>query len=149
MANMFMTPAARRMIAGATGEVDWIVDTIKAILLGSGYTPNADHEFLSDVTPGTNRITGTTDQTLAGKAIGQDLTGDFGYVDADDVPFTAVPAGAAAEWVGYYKSTGSDATSPLLFVLDINVTPNGGNITVQHATPANGGVAKLLAGNPP
>jgi hypothetical protein len=30
----------------------------------------------------------------------------------------------------------------MLTYLDVNVTPNGGNITVQFATPANGGIMK-------
>lgn len=142
MANLMFNEGKKSVIAGATGEIDFIVDTIKAMTVYTGYAPDADHQFINEGAEAA-RVTGTTDQTLASKVIGKDTTGDFAYLDADDVVFTAVPAGAAIEGIVIYKDTGSSATSKMICYLDISVTPNGGNITIQFATPANGGIAKM------
>jgi len=134
-----------RLLGGATGAIAFLSDTIKVAICTATYTPDADHEFIdaggaSDVVDA--RLSGTTDQTLANKVIGKDNTGDFAYIDADDVVFTAVPAGTAAARVVVYKDTGTPTTSPIIASLDVAVTPNGGNITVQFAAPASGGIAK-------
>jgi hypothetical protein len=127
-------------------NIDLIADTLKSLLANATYVSNADEQFIDeagadDMVDG--RVAGTTDQTLAGKVIAKDNTGDFAYLDANDSTFLAVPAGVAATQVGCYKSTGVDTTSKILAVYDIpDVTPNGGDITIQWATPATGGVLK-------
>ncbi len=146
MANLVFNEAKKSLIAGSTGEIDFIVDTIKAMCVGSGFVPDADNQFIDE--GGSNdavdhRTAGTTDQTLASKVIGKDTTGDFAYLDAADPTFTAVPAGPAIEGIVHYKDTGVATTSKMINYLDVSVTPNGGNITVQYATPANGGLQKL------
>lgn len=146
MANVMFNAAKQCLLAGATNEIDVIANTIKAMCVGASFVPDADNVFID--AGGANdavdhRTAGTTDQTLASKVIGVDNTGDFGYIDADDPVFTAVPAGAAIEGVVIYKDTGTPTTSRMICYLDISVTPNGGNITIQFATPANGGIAKL------
>jgi hypothetical protein len=127
-------------------NIDWINDTIKAMLVGSGYTPNKDNQFIDDGganDPVDHRIAGTTDQTLGSKATGKDTTGDFAYLDAADPTFTAVASGTIA-YVVIYKSTGNDATSKIIAVLDVTDTPaNGGDITIAFAAPASGGIVKF------
>lgn len=145
MANVMTNAGKTRLLAGATGAIAYLTDTIKIALCSSTYVPNADDVFIdtggaSDVVDA--RIAGTTDQTLANKAIGTDNTGDFAYIDADDPTWTAVAAGTVARVV-VYKDTGTPTTSPIICSLDASVTANGGNITVQFATPANGGIAKM------
>ena len=143
-ANVFMNEAKESIV---DRNIDLIADTLKCIALTATYTANADDQFIdtggaSDMVDA--RATGTTDQTLAGKAIGKDNTGDFAYFDANDVTFTAVPSGSAIVAVGVYKDTGTTTTSKILAYFDIpDVTPNGGDITIQWATPANGGLFKL------
>jgi len=61
-----------------------------------------------------------------------------GVFDHADVTFTAV-TGASVESLDYFKETGTDSTSPLLWNIDsatgLPVTPNGGNITwAPHAS---------------
>jgi hypothetical protein len=146
MANVMFNEAKKSLLAGATGEIDFIVDTIKLMAVAAGYVPNADHQFIDEGgsdDPVDHRTAGTTDQTLAGKVIGKDTTGDFAYLDADDVVYNSVTAGPAIEGVIPYKDTTVPTTSKMICYLDISVTPNGGNITIQFATPANGGIAKM------
>jgi hypothetical protein len=128
-------------------DIDLAANTIKAMLVNSTYTPDKDDQFIdtggaSDAVDA--RLSGTTDQTLANKVIGKDTTSDFSYFDADDVVFTAVTTGQTAVGVVIYKDTGTPTTSKLIAYLDITDTPtNGGDITIQFAAPASGGIFKL------
>lgn len=143
MANVVMNEAKTSIV---NRNIDLIADTLKVALISATYTANADDQFIdaggaSDVVDA--RIAGTTDQTLAGKAIGKDNTGDFAYFDANDVTYTGVASGTAVAAVGY-KDTGVATTSKILLYSDIpDIVANGGDITIQWATPANGGVLKL------
>lgn len=144
MANVVFNSGAMRLLGGATGAINFVSDTIKARLVAAGYAPNKDDEFID--AGGANDVvdhTIGTAVTLTNPAIGKDNTGDFAYIDADDVLFTSVPGGTDVAKVVYYKDTGTATTSPLICSLDVAVTPNGGNITIQHAAPASGGIAKL------
>lgn len=126
-------------------NIDFISDTIKAILLSSTYTPNKDDQFID--TGGANDPVDArigTDQTLGSKVTGKDTTSDFAYLDAADPTWTAVAGGSTVVTVGVYKDTGTPTTSKLICNLDVTDTAtNGGDITVQFATPANGGIVKF------
>lgn len=73
--------------------------------------------------------------TLASK------TTTAGVLDAGDVTFTAVAAGAACDMVLLYKDTGVAGTSRLIAKIDsatgLPVTPNGGDILVAWDNGAN------------
>ncbi len=108
------------------GDIDIDTATIKAILLSSSYVPSlSTHEIVSDVS--TYRL--NTDQTLTS------VTKALGVVDAADVTFTAVAAGATAKYVALYKDTGVAGTSYLIALYDtitnFPVTTNGGDIVIQ------------------
>lgn len=117
------------------GSIDWDTNTVKAFLLdAASYTPNlATHDFLDDVPvaarKGNNGGTADADAPTLGTKTVTD-----GVADAADVTFTAVPAGAALEYILIYASTGVEATSRLIALIDtatgLPVTPNGGNINV-------------------
>lgn len=130
-------------------NIDLIADTIKAVIVGTGYTENKDHQFIDE--GGANdivdhRIAGTTDQTIGSKATGKDNTGDFAYFDGGDVTFSAVAGGATVAKVAVYKDTGTPTTSKVLGLFDVTDTAtNGGDITIQWATPANGGILKFAS----
>jgi hypothetical protein len=126
-------------------NIDLIVDTIKAMLVSSVYAPNKDDSFID--TGGANDAVDArigTDQTLASKATGKDVTGDFAYFDAADPTWTAVAGGSTIVGALIYKDTGTPTTSKLIAYYDLTDTPtNGGDITVQFATPATGGAVKF------
>jgi hypothetical protein len=146
MANMAMNEGIESVI---DRNIDLIADTIKAALVKAAYVANKDNQFIDE--GGANdivdhRVTGTTDQTIGSKATGKDTTSDFAYFDGGDVTYSAVPAGETAAGVGVYKDTGTATTSKILGYFDTTDTPtNGGDITIQWATPANGGILRFNA----
>ena len=104
-------------------QINWLTDTMKVLLVDAGaYTPNVStHHFLADIQI-SSRIAGPV--TLTSKT----TTG--GAADAADVTFTSV-SGASIEMIIIYKDTGTEATSPLLAMIDtatgLPITPNGGD----------------------
>lgn len=118
------------------GEIDWMNDTIKCLLVDTEvYTPNlANHKFLSDINTSA-RVTGQTGVTLEGKA----TTG--GAADANDVTFSNVSGSTIEAIVLYKESGGSAETSPLIAYMDVAtglpITPNGGDIIVSWDNGVN------------
>lgn len=109
------------------GEVDWLNDTVRGVLVDSAtYTVDlANDDFLS-VIPSGARV--AVSPALTNKSTGA------GVADADDITFSSV-SGAQSEAVVLYQDTGTEATSPLLAYIDtatgLPVTPDGTDITVQ------------------
>jgi hypothetical protein len=114
------------------GNIAWLTDTIKAILVDTGaYTVDtAVHANLSDVPAGARVATAT----LASP------TATAGTADAADVTFPAV-SGATSEALVLYKDTGVESTSTLIAYIDtatgLPVTPNGGDVNVTWDSGAN------------
>jgi hypothetical protein len=144
MANVFMNEAKLSLI---NGNIAAATDTIKYMIVTNVYTPNADDQFIdtggaSDAVDA--RVAGTTDQTIGSKTLAKDTTSDFAYFDGADVTFTAVAAGATVVGGLAYKDTGTPTTSKIICYHDVTDTPtNGGDITIQFATPAGGGILRL------
>lgn len=112
MANAWYRKGAEKVLLA---QVNFDTDTIKARLVKNTYAQNlSTDEFISSVT----EITGSTDQTLANTSVTD------GVFDADDITFTAVPAGETSEGVVIYKDTGVAGTSPLLMYID-TITGSG------------------------
>lgn len=130
MANVLFAKAREGF---ATGAIDYDTAVIKVSLL-KGYTYNAAHTFVSDVTGAGGTLAGTA-QTLASK------TATAGTLDAADVTFTAVASDATNHGVLIYQSSavtgGADVASSAQRVIayfdtgtNLPVQPNGGDITV-------------------
>lgn len=117
------------------GSIAWLTDTIKcALVRSSTYTPNlATDQFLSTVTAGGAVV--STSAAFSSK------TSTSGVADSADPVFTAVTAGAACQYLVFYKDTGVASTSPLIALIDtatgLPVTPTGVDITVQLDNGAN------------
>ena len=123
MANAWYRKGAEKVLLA---RVNFDTDTIKARLVKNTYAQNlSTDEFISSVTA----ITGSTDQTLANTSVTD------GVFNADDITFTAVPAGETSEGVVIYKDTGVEGTSPLLMYIDtitgFPLATNGGNVVIQ------------------
>lgn len=115
-----------------TGDVDWVSDTIKGVIVDSAdYTvdTNAD-QFLSDI-PAAARV---ATATLGSK------TASDGVADAADLTFNNV-TGDQAEAVVLYKDTGVESTSQLIAYIDtatgLPVTPSGSDIVIQWSDGSN------------
>lgn len=103
--------------------------------------PTADTNFRADVTELT--VGGYALQTLAGESVTEDDTNDFAYLDATDPVFSALVAGETILFAFLYRHVTNAADSPVYAGYDVTDTPtNGGDVTIQFATPANGGALK-------
>lgn len=128
MANHLYPIGRQKWLEGA---IAWLSDTIKVVAVDSSYTQSDAHDFLDDV-PGGARV--VTSGALTGK------TSTNGTADAADVTYSAVAIGSTITGLVVFKSTGSDATSPLLVWYDtksdttpISVATNGADITILWA----------------
>jgi len=141
MANSVTNKLKFRLLSGAVN-----LDTadLRLLLLKSS-TPTPDTNTVSDLTPGTNelKVGGYARQALANTTVTEDDTNDFAYLDADDVVFTSLVTGETITWAELFEFITNDAGSFVYGNYDVTDTPtNGGNITIQWNTPANGGVIK-------
>lgn len=115
-----------------TGDIDWVADTIKVVLVDAAdYTVNlSTHDFLDDVPSGARVATAT----LASK------TAVAGVADAADTTFSAV-TGDVSEALVIYRDSGVESTSQLIAYIDtatgLAVTPGGGDILVQWDSGSN------------
>jgi len=118
------------------GEIAIATDNIKAVLVQTGgghYVVDlANDQFLSSIAVG-DRISTSANFTTK--------TTTAGVFDADDITFSAVPAGAADGAVVLYDDTGVAGTSRLIAYIDtatgLPVTPSGGDIIVKWDNGAN------------
>jgi hypothetical protein len=106
--------------------------TIKVILLSSGYTYSASHQFISDL--GANIIARTA--ALSSKTV---TNGVFNA--ASPATASAVASGTVSK-LAIANDTGTDSASPLIMFIDtvssgLPVTANGGDINVNLDTGAN------------
>lgn len=137
MANVLFPAAREGFLAG---EIDFDDATIKVALV-RGYTYNAAHKFVSDVT-GASGVLHVTSDPLDNKTI----TG--GVADADDVTLEEVESDEDDHDVLLFQSSavggGSDVAASaqrLIALIDtgtnIPVRPNGGDVTIQWDSGAN------------
>ena len=116
------------------GTIDWDTAVIKCALV-RGYTFNAAHKFVSDVTGAGGTLVATS-AALTSKTVTD------GVADAADVVFSSVPAGAAIPAIIIFQSSavtgGADVAATaqrLIAYIDtatgLPVTPNGQNVTVS------------------
>lgn len=139
MANALFDPGREGFL---DGTIRWEAATaVMKIALVRGYTFNAAHKFVSDVT-GASGVLHVTSAALAG----QTKTG--GVADANDVTFSAVPANASNHSVLIFQASaiagGADvaATAQRLVAwidtgTNFPVVPNGGDVTIAWDSGAN------------
>jgi hypothetical protein len=135
MANASYTSFKNAMLGG---DVDLLAATVKVALV-RGYTFNAAHQVVADIT-GAGGIIHATSNALANKTI------TAGVFDADDVTITTAADAAAHILIAYQASAvtgGADvpaAQQVLCWYFDtgtgIPVTPGTGVITVTWPSTA-------------
>lgn len=126
MANALYDKSREKFL---TGDIDWLSDDIKLVLVTSGYTPNlATHEFLSDV---------SNIQETSGNFAGKSATD--GIADANDVTLSDTsgdPCNAAV----IYKDTTDAETSPIIAYIDDAAglpVSLGGDVVIRWDDGAN------------
>lgn len=131
MPNLVYNIAKQRFGAG---DLDWDLDTIKVMLVTATYAPNADHNYVSEVT---NELSGTgyVRKTLANKTVTKNVTNDRAELDADDVVWTGISAGTVGAAVVFEDLGGADTANPLIGYVDLaDTATNGSDLTIQWAS---------------
>jgi len=124
---------------------------LRIMLVRETYVANKDHLFVDDGTPDDPLshelgVAGYTRIALANKVIARDDVNDFAYLDADDPVWASLATGQTIGGAVLYRHVGADTVNPLIAFYDVTNTPtNGGQVTHQFATPANGGALKLVS----
>lgn len=137
MASIVYTNAVRLLLSGGLNLTS---DTLKVMLVDSGYTPDKDHDFVSSAsgdelsgTGYTAGFNGAGRKTLASKTFTANDTGDFAYFDAADSTWSAINAGTINRAI-VIKEVTDDTDSILIACLDSTSFPlatNGGDITLS------------------
>lgn len=132
---------------GATSEV------LTLMLVTTGYSADQDHNLVDDGTTSDPKsyeisVGGYARANLANKVRFEDDTNDFAGLDADNVTFSSLVAGATigAGVLYRYSTSGgttSDTGQELVSFYEVTATPtNGGDITIAWASTSAGGVLK-------
>lgn len=136
---------AQGLLQFVRGQIAWQSDTIKAMLVKTGYTLNKNtQQFLSDVEA--SRYGGATDQTLGSKTEVIDTINNRVEISSGPTTWAALAQSASDDAIGVigYKDTGTPSSSPLINFDDTNdVTPNGGDVVY---TPNSEGILQLSYG---
>lgn len=114
------------------GDIALLTDTIKIAFMDPSYTPNIDTEdFYDDISA--SIASGSTDQTLASKALNIDTTNDRVEFDASDISLASQTIAGGTDMMVIYKDTGNVATSPLIAYIDIaegTLAPASGTLSI-------------------
>jgi hypothetical protein len=129
------------------GDIDWLADTIRIMLLKSSFTPDLDADiFVADVSADELGVAGYARITLANKFSTKDNANNRTDYGADNPVWAALAAGETIGWAVVFKLVTNDADSPVICVLDgADVATNGGQITLRFNGTAVSGIAFRLA----
>jgi hypothetical protein len=147
MASFVYYKAIRKMMQReATDAIDMDGDTLKVGLSTTTHVPNKDDVFVSDAgaddfddgeltgTGYTAGFGGAGRKSLVNKTMADDATNDRAKFDADDLTWTGLNAGTAAQ-ATVMKEITNNAASPIIANLDFaDVNANGNDFVLQfHA----------------
>jgi hypothetical protein len=124
--------------AAFKGDVDIDVDTIKVMLLGSGYTFNKDHDFRDDL--GANELAAGGGYTAGGATVTPTATHDTANDRVDvNLPGTTWAASTIgpARYAAYYKARGGAASADeLIAIVDFgsDKSSSGGDFVLTAST---------------
>jgi hypothetical protein len=110
----------------------------KCLLLTSGYTPDADHNFVADLTPGTYEITGGSyaRQNVVTRTVNKNTSTDKYEHAANNPQFTALAGPAEPRYCAVYRVVATDADHQLVCLLDLGA---GLSIVGDFMVKFNGG----------
>lgn len=149
MSSFVYNEARFRMVDRGAGTIDVEADTLKAMQLGAGYTPDPDHQFVSSVSAhelsGTGYVggfNGSGRKTLASKAISKVDASDLVKLTADNLTWTALNAGTI-RYVAIIKEITNDADSLLVALIEVN--PGLGILTDGNDWPLTWGANGVIS----
>ncbi len=112
MPNVIYTRFAERL---ASANINWASAVVRVMLerSTSTYTPNKDHDFVSDLTGFVEiSVASYARQTAANKAVNVDDANDRVELDLDDVSFGNLETGQTARALVLYLQTGGNDSTP-------------------------------------
>lgn len=138
MANFVYTKFFERI---ASGNLNWASVVLRILLerSTSTYSPNKDHDFVSDLSGLVEcSVSSYARQTLASAAVNVDDANDRVELDFADVDFGALESGQTVKGIIVYVQTGGNDSSanddPLVAYIDtatgLPATLGGGDFTV-------------------
>lgn len=103
------------------GAADWTAggQTYKVLLTTGTYTPNADDDFVSNVT---NELSGGgyARATISNRSASEDTAGDKGDFKADNTTFSGLSSTQTVRWVVVFKDNGgADTANELICAIDL------------------------------
>ena len=123
----------------AKDTINFITDTFKVLLVGTGYTYNeTSHQFVSDVSSNEISATNYVRKSLTLTITRQDSATPKRTVVILSQPTWTSLGGATNDTIAgaiWFKDTGSDSTSPLCQFTDLtpsNLTTNGSNFQLTY-----------------
>ena len=118
------------------GTIDWDgtgSTGIRMMLVSTGYTFAATHNYVSQTTGTEISVAGYSRQSSSSKTVAAS-TARIKY-DMSDVTYSSLTAGQTVGAGIIYKDAATDTGRQMLFYMDVTNTPtNGGNITVQFSS---------------
>lgn len=112
-------------------SLDWVNDTIRALLVDSSYVYDPDDNFVADIS-GELTDGSYARQTLGNKGVTEDDTNDEAVLTADPVDFGAL-TNETPEGIVLFKFVTNDSDSPLISFSDagFGATANGAGYVVN------------------
>jgi hypothetical protein len=143
MASFWYNTGILRSWHGATGEIDFVNDTIKIAALETD-SEDTDHEFMGDVLGSGVEVTSTGYTSgyggagrleLTSKALAVDQANDRAEFDCANPTWSSISQAGSETWVAFVvlKEITNDAASPVIAHIestDLPLTPNGSDITL-------------------
>jgi hypothetical protein len=133
MANTIYSQGLAGIISG---NIRLESDTIVAMLVGAGYTPNIDHVLVSDVSDEvTNAVgTGYERRVVTTKQFTIDSGTDNVLFSCDDLRWTDIQTNVDVQHVILFRQGFGDDTSSLLFAYEIPLTQTvGADLLIEFA----------------
>lgn len=122
-----------------TSVIDFDTDTLKVMLVTSGYTPDVNaHDFANDVTSEVS-VSGYSagGKALTGLTVVSDSANGWINVDASDIAWS-IPSGSTltTRAAVIYKSLATLTLSPLIAYIDFgsDQVASNGNLTIQWSS---------------
>jgi hypothetical protein len=117
------------------GTIDWDTHTIKALLVKTPYTADANHLTIASVVAGAKEAAGTgyTRKALANRTVFNDTVNNRASLKASGITWTGVTIGEAAGVVIYKEATDDSDSVPILYIDSggFPVNGNGGDIGIE------------------
>lgn len=136
MASFIYTSFVTKLLNG--GGISLAGDTIKAAILGAGYTPAKTHSTYADISgqevTGTGYVAGGA--ALTNKTVTQDNTNFDAVFDADDPSWAN--STITGRYVALYKDTGTPSTSYLIALIDLGQSLSSSASTFSVVFNASG-----------